>query len=154
MARLLKAAARTFGSPKYLLTDQGTEFTGRVFRKSAARLGIVQRFGSTHNTFATARLERFWRTLKHTVSLRLQPPLTQGDLEQRLESALTHYLWFRPHQGLHGMTPAEALLALRPASAKAVRPPRGNPGEGPAHPPFLIDFLDREKRTFPILMTA
>lgn len=154
MARLLKTAARTFGSPKYLLTDRGSEFTGRVFQKAGARLGIVHRFGSTQNIFTTARLERFWRTLKHTASLRLQPPLTQGDLERRLQSALTHYLCFRPHQGLHGMTPAEALLGLEPASAKAVKPPRGKPGEGPTEPPLLIDFLDREKRTLPILKAA
>ena len=76
MARLLKAAARTFGPPKYLITDQGGEFTGKVFRKAVSRLGIVHRFGSVENIFATARLERFWRTLKHTASLRLHPPLT------------------------------------------------------------------------------
>jgi transposase InsO family protein len=65
MARLLRMAARTFGSPKYLITDQGREFTGKVFAKAVARLGIVQRFGSTQNIFATARIERFWRTPCH-----------------------------------------------------------------------------------------
>lgn len=64
MAPLLKATAKTFGSPKYLPTDQGSEFTGRVFRKATARLGADHRFGSVQNIFATARLERFWRTLK------------------------------------------------------------------------------------------
>ena len=64
------------------------------------------------------------------------------------------YLCFRPHQGLHGSTPAEALLGLEPAAAKAVRPPRGKPGEGPLDPPFVIDFLDREKQAFPFLKAA
>ena len=49
MARLLRTAARSFGTPKYLITDQGTEFTGKVFRKAVSRLGIVHRFGSTQN---------------------------------------------------------------------------------------------------------
>ena len=154
MTRLLKTAARTFAPPKYLITDQGTEFTGKLFRKAVSQLGIVQRFGSTENIFATARLERFWKALKHTASLRLHPPSTIGDLERRLETALTHYLLFRPHQGLHGATPAEALLGLEPSSAKAVRPPRGRPGEGPVDPPFLIDFLDRDRRSFLFLKGA
>jgi hypothetical protein len=41
MARLLKAAVRAFGPPRYLITDLGSEFDGKVFRKAAARLGIV-----------------------------------------------------------------------------------------------------------------
>ena len=154
MARLLRAATKAFGSPKYLLTDQGGEFTGKVFTKAVARLAIVHRFGSTENIFATARLERFWRTLKHTTSVRLHPPLTLGDLERRLETALTHYLCFRPHQGLLGSTPAEAFLGLEPAHARARQPPRGRPGDGSADPPFAIDFLDREKRAFPFLKAA
>src|SRR5262249_35789178 len=118
MARLLKSAVRRFGSPKYLLTDQGCEFTAKLFKKIASRLGIVQRYGSVQNIFATARIERFWRTLKQTSRLRLQPPLTLDDLERRLETVLTHYVCFRPHQGLAGGTPAEALLGLEPRTQK------------------------------------
>ena len=66
---------------------------------AVGRLGIVQRFASTENIFATARLERFWRTLKDTSGIRLQPPLTIKDLERRLEMTLSHYVLFRPHQG-------------------------------------------------------
>jgi transposase InsO family protein len=154
MARLLRTAARSFGSPKYLITDQGTEFTGKGFRKAASRLGITHRFGSVQSIFAIARLERFWRTLKHTASLRLLPPLTLGDLERRLETALSYYLRFRPHQGLLGSTPAETFFGLEPARARAIRPPRGRPGEGPDDPPFSIDFLDRETRAFPFLKAA
>ena len=42
MAKLLKSATRAFGRAKYLVTDQGGEFKGSIFRKSAARLGIFQ----------------------------------------------------------------------------------------------------------------
>ncbi len=154
MARLLRTAARTFGSASYLITDQGREFTGSLFAKTVARLGIVHRFGSTKNIFATARLERFWRTLKQVSSLRLHPPLTIGDLERRLDVALTHYLCFRPHQGLLGATPAEAFLGLAPACRNAISPPRGRPGEGPPFAPFVIEFLDPEKRDLPFLKAA
>jgi len=122
---------------------------------AVGRLGIVQRFASTENIFATARLERFWRTLKDTSGIRLQPPLTIEDLERRLEMTLSHYVLFRPHQGLHGATPAEAVLGMDcRACLLAVSPPRGRPGEGPVDAPFVIDFLDREKQAFPFLTAA
>jgi transposase InsO family protein len=154
MARLLKSAVRVFGRPRYLITDLGSEFTGKVFRRIAARLGIVQRFASRENLYATARLERFWRTLKDTARLRLQAPLTICDLERRLEVALAHYLCHRPHQGLAGATPAEAFLGTPSIHLLAISPPRGRPGEGPDRPPFTIDFLDRARGAFPFLKQA
>jgi transposase InsO family protein len=132
----------------------GGSFTGKIFEKAVSRLGAIHRFGSVDNLFATARLERFWRTLKDLAALRLHPPLTLEDLDRRLETALTYYVAFRPHQRLDGATPAEALLDVEPASAKAVKAPRGRPGEGPLEPPFIIDFLDRQSRSFPFLKAA
>ena len=64
------------------------------------------------------------------------------------------YLCLRPHQGLLGATPAEAFLGVEPISRRAVKPPRGRVGEGPADPSFVIDFLDPEKRSFPFLKAA
>jgi len=55
MVRLLKRARRAFGQPKHLITDLGSEFTARILAKSLSRLGIVQRFTSSHNLYATAR---------------------------------------------------------------------------------------------------
>jgi hypothetical protein len=130
-----------------------TEFRGRAFTKAVARHGIKQRFASALNIHATARLERFWRTLKNTASLRLQLPLTSEDLERRLETALAYYILHRPHQGLHGATPAEAFLGVVPACASAVSPPRGLPGEASSQPPFMVQHLDPERR-LPVLTPA
>jgi hypothetical protein len=49
MARLLRAAARRFGVPRYLITDLGGEFRGRVFARAVGRLGVRQRFASAAN---------------------------------------------------------------------------------------------------------
>jgi len=154
MARLLAATAGAFGRPKYLITDLGGEFRGRVFARAARRFGIQQRFASASNIHATARLERFWRTLKDAASLRLHRPLTIQDLERRVEIALAHYLLFRPHQGLHGATPAEAFLGVHPACAQALSPPRGRPGEGSGDSPFCVEYLDPHSRRFPVLKSA
>jgi len=154
MARLLRRAAAAFGRPEYVITDLGGEFVGRAFRRAVARLGAVQRFASRKNLYATARLERFWRTLKDTASLRLRRPLTIRDLERRLEDTLAHYLVFRPHQGLRGATPAEAFLGLKPARESATAPPRGRPGERKTEVPIAIAFLDPTARAFPYLVAA
>jgi transposase InsO family protein len=155
MARLLSRAAKAFGPPRYLITDLGGEFTGRAFRKAVARIGAVHRFAVNDSIKATARLERFWRTLKETAGFRrLGLPLTAGDLERRLELALLYYVCFRPHEGLAGATPAEAFLGTDPAHSKAVEPPRGRPAEGPIEPPFTIEYLDPTAQLFPILIRA
>jgi hypothetical protein len=154
MARLFHRAVRAFGRPKYLITDRGGEFVGRLFTKTLARAGTVHRFASTHNIFATARLERFWRTFKEAARLRLQPVLVREDLESRLELTLSHYLLFRPHQGLCGATPAEAFLGLDPAAARAAAPSRAQPGEGHGDAPFTVRYLDPANRRFPILDSA
>jgi transposase InsO family protein len=155
MAILFRTAASTFGAPKYVITDQGGEFAALAFRKAVTRLGALQRFASKNNLFATARLERFWRTLKESAGLyRLGLPLTADDLEQRLALALLHYVCFRPHEGLRGATPAETLTGIEPACRNALEPPRGRPGEGPTASPFQIEHLDRANRRFPILKPA
>jgi len=66
MARLLRRAASAFLHPKYVITDLGGEFTGKAFRNAVSRIGARLRFASADSIRATARLERFWRTLKET----------------------------------------------------------------------------------------
>lgn len=152
MARMLRAAARAFGRPRYLITDRGGEFTATLFRDAVQRLGVVQRFASQDNLHATARLERFWRTLKETAGLyRLGLPLTREDLEQNLRLALLYYICFRPHEGLRGASPCEAFLGVEPAYLNAAAPPRGRRGEMPAGTPLRIDYLDPPNRRFPVL---
>jgi transposase InsO family protein len=155
MARLFRTATRLFARPKYMITDRGGEFTATVFRKAVQHLGAVQRFASQDNLYATARLERLWRTLKETAGLyRFRLPLTAEDLEHRLQVGLLHYLCFRPHEGLRGATPLEAFLGVEPACLRAVEPPRGRRGESQAAAPFRIDYLDPRDRRFPILSRA
>jgi len=127
-------------------------------QRSAQRLvvgGIHHRFASADNIKATARLERFWRSLKEMAGLRgLQLALTVDDLERRIEIALLHYLCFRPHEGLGGATPVEVFLGLEPAHLSAVEPPRGMPSEDRGDAPFRLVFLDESSRRFPVLTQA
>lgn len=152
MALLLRRTARAFVPPRYVITDLGGEFTGAAFSKAVKRLGAIQRFASADSIRATARLERFWKTLKESAGLYgAALPLTIEDLEQRLELAFFHYVCLRPHEGLKGATPAEAFLGLEAACLKAVEPPRGGPGERNTEPPFVIEHLDPRSHSFPSL---
>jgi transposase InsO family protein len=154
-ACLLRAAARRFAHPRYLVSDLGGEFTAHVFRKAAARLGVIQRFAAADSIKATARLERFWLTLKLAAGLYgLHRPLTAAALEARLETSLLHYVCFRPHEGLGGAVPAEVLLGCEPLHLNAVEPPRGLAGHGPDGTPFAVSHLDPEGRRLPILIAA
>jgi transposase InsO family protein len=154
-ARLLRAAARRLAHPRYLVSDLGGEFTAHIFRKAAARLGVIQRFASADSLKATARLERFWLTLKQAAGLYgLHRPFTAAALEARLETFLLHYLCFRPHEGLAGAVPAEVLFGREPLHLSSVEPPRGLPGCGPIEPPFEVSHLDPDDRRFPILTIA
>lgn len=153
MAVLLAKAVAAFGKPKYLITDLGSEFKG-AFRQRLLQVGIVQRFRRKDYIAGTARLESFWRTLKNAARLRLPIFLTLEDLERRLGPALVHYTCFRPHHGLQGATPAEALLGVEPANRKAKRAPRGRPGEGSLGSPWSITFLDDHEKRFPVLIAA
>ena len=154
MARLLRDAANRFGSARYLITDQGSQFTASAFRAAVESLGMQHRFGAIGQSGSIALIERFWRTLKQSLRSTSVPPLTRRALEQRLRPVLFHYSYVRPHQGLDGTTPAECFFALKAAGEDAQSPPRARPREGPSEHPFTIGFIDHEQRLPYIIRTA
>jgi transposase InsO family protein len=87
-------------------------------------LSIGQRFGAIGQYGSIAIIERFWRTLKELLGIRVWPPRSAAHLEARVELALMYYPSLRPHQGLGGATPTEVYLGKTPAVENAVRPPR------------------------------
>jgi transposase InsO family protein len=149
---LFRQATARFGSPKHFVSDQGPQFIDSGFRRFLRGLRIKQRFGAIGKTGSIAVIERFWKTLKNTLSLRFFRPLLPQDLERRLQVGLFHYAYIRPHQGLDGATPAEVFFGIKPARLSADHPPRGRPGEGPSVMPFDIEFIDSE-RMLPVLVS-
>ncbi len=59
-------------------------------RRLKAR-GIRQRFGAIGRTGSIAIVERFWRTLKDTLSVRSVRPMTKVDLERRLKAVVSRH---------------------------------------------------------------
>lgn len=151
MGELFTSTADRFGRPKHFVSDHGSYFTADAFRTVLARLSVRHRFGAIGKSGSIALIERFWRTLKGVLRAAFSRPLIQRDLEERLELALPHYAYFRPHQALQGATPAEIYFGLTRAHLAAVPPPRGQPGDEVGEPPFEIGVLDRDER-LPILL--
>ena len=120
---------RRFGLPRHLVTDQGSQFTAICFRDALTHAGIRQRFGAIGKVGSIALIERFWRTLKHSLALKSFKPLVLDELEKRV-----------------ALGPERAHLQATP-------PPRGLSGAGPAESQFDIVYLDPERSPF-LLNTA
>ena len=150
---VLDRAMRRHGRPRHFVSDQGSQFTAMVFRDTLDALSIGQRFGAIGQYGSIAVIERFWRSFKELLGIRLWPPLSAAHLEARTELALMCYSSLRPHQGLGGATPAEVYFDKTPAGESAVRPPRktasSTTGDEPL--PFEVVFLDPERR-LPVLV--
>ncbi len=153
MARLVAVARLRYGAPRHVVSDCGAQFEAHAFERALAAFGIPHRFGAVGAKGSIALIERFWRTLKQPLRLPLFRPLCQVDLEERLAYAVLHYSFYRPHQALQGMTPAEVFFGWPAAHDDAKFPPRGHRGEPGRPPPFRIDFLDPAQR-HPILIKA
>jgi putative transposase len=151
LAGLVQQAIRLNGTPRHFVSDQGAQFTAEAFRSALKALGIRQRFGAIGKTGSIAIVERLWRTLKETLSLRPLKPLTRADLERRLKTGLLHYAYLRSHHALAGATPAEVYFGIRPAHLSAVSPPRGRPGERSPGLGLVVVHLDPE-RCLPVLI--
>ena len=150
---VLDRAIRRHGKPRHFVSDQGSQFTANVFRQRLRALSIGQRFGAIGQYGSIAVIERFWRTLKGLLGVRLFPPLSAAHLEARVELALAYYSHLRPHQGLGGATPAEVYRGAIPAAQLAVPPPRKTKGSSTGETPLPLEavFLDHERR-MPVLI--
>lgn len=151
LADLFQRSVQRFGPPTHFVSDQGSQFTSESFHKTIQHAHVSHRFGALGKVGSIALIERLWRSAKSLLGLRLLPPLTQRELERRVQLALFYYAYLRPHQALEGATPAEIYFGLPPAHLSAVSPPIARRREGPLEAPFNVTFLDHE-RFLPVLI--
>ncbi|MGH9759378.1 MAG: hypothetical protein ACREAC_00910, partial [Blastocatellia bacterium] len=129
------------------------QFTSARFMKTVAGLGIKQRFGAIGQTGSVAIIERFWRTAKEMLRLKIRPPLTASDLQARLLAGIYYYAHHKPHQGISGATPAELYFNQTPTFKSAVRPPRSYEKKSDDRL-FEIAYLDPEELLPVLIQTA
>jgi putative transposase len=125
--------AQVGATPKYLVTDSGTQFTAEEFGAWCQRHGVRHRKGAVGQTGSIAVCERFIRTLKEGCTRALAiVPLVPRSLRRELSLFFAWYNRDRPHMTLSGATPDEVYFNRRPACRvprfePRPRWPRGSP---------------------------
>jgi hypothetical protein len=123
--RFLERVIRRAGvTPRYLITDQGSQFTDEGFRTWARIRGICQRFGAIGKYGSIAVIERLMRTVKQECTRRLVVPYSKEKFAAELRHFVRWYNGHRPHDTLQAATPDEVYRGLTPACMKPRFEPR------------------------------
>ncbi len=104
--RLVRLAAATFGKPRFLITDHGTQFR-KQFHVAMTSTGIRHLRGRARAPYLNGQLERFFRTFRlwwRCVLTGLSP----RNIQRQLDAYQHGYNHRRPHAALDGRTPEEA----------------------------------------------
>ena len=100
-----------------MMTDNGAEMASPHNRQNhpmermLGELGIQHRYTRPYRPQTNGKVERFWRTLNEDF-VEMTTFATEAALREELFQYLLYYNTLRPHQGLGGKTPSEALSAL------------------------------------------
>ncbi len=107
-------ARATGASPKYIITDRGTQF-GSDYRLWCEARGICARFGALGHKRAIAIVERFMRSMKDEALRRVLVPMRLELMLTEVSAYATWYNTTRPHQALGGRKPDEVCFGRKPA---------------------------------------
>ncbi len=100
-----------------LISDNGPEMASRKktdthpMERMLKELGIKHRYTRPYRPQTNGKVERFWRTLNEDL-LDETTFESVAELQDELQQYLLYYNTDRPHQGLKGKTPLEALQFL------------------------------------------
>ncbi len=106
LVALVKRAAARHGKPKFIITDNGSQFH-KKFGKAVRRKRIRHVRSRVRAPYLNGRMERFFRTLKLWQRLILLA-LCVVNIQRRLDSFAAWYNTCRPHSALGSRTPEEA----------------------------------------------
>lgn len=123
--RFLERVMETAGvKPKYLVIDQGSQFTANEFRGEdgkggwCLKHGIVPRFGAFGKFGSIAIIERFNRTLKRELLRRVLIPFGLDAMCEELRVAIEWHNAHRGHASLNNRTPDEVYFDRAPANER------------------------------------
>jgi transposase InsO family protein len=116
VVRTLHVAAKTWGFPAGMLTDNGAIFTASYRNGSAAMeaellaLGIELRHSRPYHPQTCGKVERFHQTMKKFLAAG-DPIENKKQLQRRIDRFVTYYNEVRPHRAVGRRTPLEAFSA-------------------------------------------
>ena len=106
MLRLFRSAIKSFGQPRFIITDHGSQFQSR-FADKLEQSGITVVKGKRRQPSFNGKVERLFRTLRIWLRITVVP-IGARPLQHRLDDYRTWYNQHRPHASLAGRTPDEA----------------------------------------------
>ena len=114
---LLEGVSR-YGKPGEVLTDQGPQYFAwrgkSAFQKLLVREGIRHVVARSHHPQTVGKCERLWETVGREFWERARPQ-DLADARERLMHFISHYNFFRPHQGIEGAVPADRFFGAQDA---------------------------------------
>jgi transposase InsO family protein len=128
----------SYGPPRYLFTDNGTQFKANVFLVVCRELGIAKIFTTAYHPQTIGQVERFNRTIIN--SLRGYVERWQNDWDE-YTSAITFGYNCRVHSSLN-LAPFELILS-RPPPELSVGPSEAELQDTPAS--AKLRFITRVK---------
>ena len=108
---------KQYGRPTFLRTDNEAVLVSRLFRLGLWLLGIRQQRIQPGCPWQNGRVERFIGTVKR--ELRQEPLTSAKDFDRTLTRIRYWYNHKRPHDHLHGRTPAEVWAGIDVFAAKS-----------------------------------
>jgi len=107
-----------FGKPREVLSDQGRQYFAwrgkSEFQKLLWKLGIGHVVARAHHPETVGKCERLWETVKREFVERVELE-DVGDARERIGHYIAHYNFFRPHQGIGGLVPADRYFGAEEA---------------------------------------
>ena len=101
-----KRAIKHSGIPEIMNTDQGSQFTSDQWISSLKDNGIIISMDGKGRWLDNVAIERFWRSIKYE-DIYLKSYETVRELGKGIESYITRYNQYRPHQSLNEATPEQ-----------------------------------------------
>ena len=126
------------GKPKRLRTDNEAVFTSFVFQTFLKLANIQHQRINICALWQNGRIERLFGTLKPLLRLLVIP--NKAALKQALQEFSLFYNHVRPHQNLHGLTPAESWHGLTMVDVQQTKGQLTRTGQ--RKPAQLVSALD------------
>jgi hypothetical protein len=133
----------SYGPPRYLLTDKGTQFNAKFFLAVCRELGIAKIFTTAYHPQTNGQVERFNRTIIN--SLRGYVERRQNDWDEYTSVIIFGYNC-RVHSSLN-LAPLELILS-RPPPTLSVGPIEAEFQDTPAS--SKLRFITRVKELDPL----
>ena len=102
----LTMAVRRWGAPEIVNTDQGSQYTCKLWSDTLASYGIRGSMDGRGRCKDNIWIERFWRSLKREC-VYLNPVDTVCQMRNEISRYIEYYNTGRPHQGIDNRIPIE-----------------------------------------------